>query len=207
MKQKNTHLALIMCYLLSPFGLAKNCPAIWNTQGSLTIQGSSVNFNWERMNDWFYADIKGPFNIKIASIIGNLNHAIWTTLFIKKQTPSNELLRKIIGTPYPMIDFFNILCGAKSNILKTHESNQQVRYSNSNVTIIAKDFHAIDKYRIPFEIEIKGPGYQTQLLIHHYEIGQAPSILSKAPQTQIKHTKELQRSPVRSHQAESQSSQ
>lgn len=165
-------------------------------QGTITAHSQTLNFMWERNGDWFYAEIFGPFNLKLASVIGNQDIAIWTSLLSEKQTVSQDLLKKIMGQPYPIHDFFNILCGQNSQMLTTQHHKQQTHYSNQTVSVIAKDFNFVGDYHLPLEIIINGPDYETSIWIDQLELGYTPAISSAINQSQIKRIRALPPSPA-----------
>jgi hypothetical protein len=101
-----------------------------------------------------------------------------------------------MGQPYPINDFFNILCGQPSQVLKTAHHKEHVNYSNASVLVTATDFTPVGKYLLPLEIIIKGTNDLTNLSIEQLEIGRAPAISSAANQSQIKRIEALPPSPA-----------
>ena len=145
---------------------------------------NSFNFELERDGDWFYARVYGAI-LTYAEVIGNRNDAIWSTYFSEKQTASNRLLRKVIGHPFPMSEFFKILCAQPTHLLKTSSHPRKTVYQNATTKIIAGDLTQVGSYRLPFSLVIaSSKTSQTILEIEKIALDQNENISSKRLQAQ-----------------------
>ncbi len=144
-----------------------------------------MDFEWERNHNWYYARVIGPFDITYAQVSGNLQQSIWSTFFTEKQTPSSRILKNIMGGPYPIEDFFQILCGGKSKYLKMRHLKHKTIYYNDHTKVIVSDFHHVGGHKIPQRIEVHlGDDHLTVLEISSLEFEHTPMIASSEYQAQ-----------------------
>lgn len=139
-----------------------------------------MSFEMERYQDLFLFRLNGPFQINVADVIGNNQQAIWSTFFKEKQVNSNQILRKVMGGPYPLTDLYRILCGDKSEILETKETNGLTTYSNDSIRITISDFQQVDHRSFPTKIEFFAEDdHVTELNVYGVQLGDASYILSE----------------------------